>query len=170
MNQAIPDAKKLESLRKMAFGIGLNFWLGVLATVLSFFENSPAWTFYIVLTAWIGVVMGLTGGPGFAKQLLGKMSPEQQLTRPMTFTLSLVTFWIPTLAAAVFGLALTGALREGLQPQSHLDDNDTRLIFQVFAMYFLSAGTCWIIVGVAVKQAQQELKASETQPADLGSE
>ena len=168
MNQAVPDAKRLRDLRKMSFGIGLNFWLGVIGVILCFFENSPAWTFYIVLTAWIGVVMGLTGGPGFADYLLGRLPPQRQVSKGMLTILSLVTFWIPTLAAAVFAMAMAGALSENHQPQSRIDDNSMKMILQSFAMYFISAGTTWMIVGREVRLAQKQLAANE-EPA-TGSE
>lgn len=160
MSKPAIDAQQLAKLRKMAWGISLNFWLGVVGCVLSFFESSGLWTVFIVLTAWIGVVMGLTGGPGFADYLLNRIPPHRQISKGLAFILGLVTFWIPTLSVAVFGLVLAGALREDLQPQSHLDDKSFSIIFQVFAMYFLSAGTCWAIVGKEVKRVQRALEAS----------
>ena len=104
------------------------------------------------------MVTGLTGGPGYADHLLKRVPTEQRVSKAMAILMGLVTFWIPTLAAAIFGLALAGALREELQPQSRIDDNSAKLIFQVFAMYFLSAGTTWAIVAAEVKKVQVGLK------------
>ena len=151
MNSSL-EPEKLDKLRRLSRGLSINFFLGIFGVILSFFENSPAWTCFILLTGWIGVVMGLTGGPGYAMHLLGQVPAGQQLSKPVVFVLGLVTFWIPTLAAAVYGLALAGGLREDIQPQSHIDDNSMKMIFQVFVMYFLSAGTTWGIVYAETKK------------------
>lgn len=161
MNESYPDAEKLAKLRKMARVLGLNFFLGLLGVVLSFSENSPFWSCFVVLTAWIGVVMGLTGGPGFADYLLGRVPPHRHVSKAWAILLSLGTFWIPTLATAVFGMVLAGALRVELQPQSFRDDQNVNLLFQIFAMYFISAGTSWSIVGHEVKKVQREVEAEQ---------
>ena len=161
MTQSPLDAERLVKLRKMAKGISINFWLGVVAVFVSFFEQSPVWTYFVVLTAWIGVVMGLTGGPGFADYLLERSPPRRQVSKGMMIVLSLSTFWIPTLATAVFGLGLAGVLPDNHAPKSHLADNSLMMILQAFAMYFISAGNTWMIVGKEVRLAQQELEATE---------
>ena len=167
MPDSLHDAKKLAKLRKMATAFRLNFMLGILGVVMSIFENSPFWTFFIVLTAWIGVVMGLTGGPGFADHLLRRVPSHRTVSKGVAIVMSLATFWIPTLATAVFAMALTGALREELRPQSTLDDKNLMVMFQAFAMYFISAGTCWEIVGREVKLVQGTISEAETKTGEI---
>ena len=161
MNHTQLDATRLASINKMSKTLKLFVWPGALGVLLSFFENSPFWSIFILLNAWIGVVMGLTGGPGFADYLLQKVPPHRQVSKGTATLLSLVTFWIPTLAMAAFTLPLARALREDLRPQSQLDDNFLVLMPQVFVMYFLAAGVSWTIVGREVKLVQQELDATQ---------
>lgn len=153
------DDRQLARLQKMARGFSLNLFLGLFAIALSFIENSPAWTCYVLLTGWIGVVMGLTGGPGYADHLLKRGRGRHELSSGTVIVLSLITFWIPTLAAAVYGLALSGGLRESIQPQSRLDDVGIKLIIQSFAMFYLSAGTTWAIVAAEAKKTQRAVES-----------
>ena len=164
MNQTPPDATLLARLRKLASILSQFLWPGVFGVFLSFFENSPVWTFFIVLTAWLGVVMGLTGGPGLADYLLQRVPSHRQVSKGMATVFSLGTFWIPTMATAIFGLVLTVALREDLQPQSHVNDNLRNyllLVLQAFSMYFIATGVSWSVVRREVKLVQQESETAE---------
>lgn len=164
MKQTPPSATQLENIRKMSSILRHLVWPGAFGVFLCLFENSPIWTVFIVLTAWIGVVMGLTGGPGLADHLFKKVPSHRQVSKGMATILSVGTFWIPTLATGVFGIALARFLREDLQPQSHIDDNLKNYLLlnlQVFAMYFLAAGVCWTIVGRELKLVQKELETAE---------
>ena len=58
MSQTPPDAVQLAKLGKMASALSKLFWPGLFGVFLCFFENSPYWAFFIVLTGWIGIVMG----------------------------------------------------------------------------------------------------------------
>ena len=169
MNQTLPDAKKLHDIKKMSSCVGLLFWPGVLAVVLSCFENSLPWTFFIVLTVWIGLAMGLSGAPGLADYLLGRVPEHRQVSKAKFQVMSLITFGVPTLATGILGIVLAANLREHLQPRSQLVPSDFGFLtigFQVFAMYFICAGICWILVGREVKLAQQQLEDREQQSTE----
>lgn len=164
MNQTPPDATRLAGAKKMSGILKHLAWPGVIGVILSFFENSPVWTFFIVLTTWLGVVIGLTGGPGLADHLLNKTPAHRRVSQRKWTMLSVGTFWIPTLATGMLGMVLTGGLREDLQPYSHVNDsvrNYLLLIVQSYSMYFVAAGVSWWVVGREVKAAQQSLETTE---------
>lgn len=147
------ERKELEKLARTARRNSVNIWFGLASVVLSFFENSYPWTAFILLTGWIGVVMGLSGGVGFADYLLNRQPAHRHVSKRAMIGISLITFWIPALCVALFGIGLAGGLAEGLQPKSHIHGREFVLIIQVFAMFFLAAGTTWAIVAKEVRMA-----------------
>lgn len=158
MNPASPDPMQIARISKMSSILKLFVWPGAAGVLVSFFEQSPLWTFFIVLTGWIGVVMGLSGGPGVIDHLL-KMAPShRQVSNRMWTMVSVGTFWIPALATGIFGIGLASSLGENHQPQSHLNDNLGNYLLlnlQVFSLYFLATGVCWMVVGRELRRTQQ---------------
>ncbi|GEM_PF-6318400 len=151
--------QKLAGLEKMSRIMGVALLIGLGMMVSACLSGSFEWGFYCVLTGWIGIALGLTGGGGWAAHLLGQVPPQHRVSKGQGIFLSLFTFWIPALAAAVFGMGLVGALPDGLQPDGY-EQHKMRVMFESFAMYFTAAGTTWCVVGRAVKQYIAELSSA----------
>jgi hypothetical protein len=124
----------------------INLVLGTGVMLSACMSGSFPWGFYCVLTGWIGLVLGSAAGTGWSDHLLGRTLEHRRCSKVQGFVLSLFTFWIPTLAAAVFGLGLVGALPDGLKPAGHASGKG-RILIESFAMYFCAVGACWLVVG-----------------------
>ena len=120
------SGKKLAGLEKMSRIMQFALLLGIMMAVSACLSGSVVWACYCVLTGWIGIVIGLTGGGGWSAHLLGQVPIERRVSNAQGIFLSLFTFWIPTLAAAVFGMGLVGVLPEKFQPSGY-EQNKVRV-------------------------------------------
>jgi hypothetical protein len=150
------DAKKLADVRKLSKALRVLLWVGLFGMLMSLFEESVVWSIYCVLTGWIGIVIGLVGGAGWADYLLDQVPEHRRVSKTTVTVMSLFTYWIPTLAVLVFGLMLAGALREDLQPVSYIGGKSLGMIFESAAMYFTAAGASWAVVFREVKILQSK--------------
>ncbi|MEZ6088321.1 MAG: hypothetical protein R3C05_09910 [Pirellulaceae bacterium] len=154
--------EKLDQMLKLCRMMGLVFGAGIILMLTACFSGSAPWAFYCVMMGWIGIVLGTYAGTLWAEQLLGKAPPHRQVSQRAAYFGSIFTFWIPSLAAAVFGMGLVGALPESLQPKGY-SDSPTLVMFQSFVFYFVYGGQTWISLAKEIRQSRTIHAASNAE-------
>lgn len=155
-------SNNLDKMHRLAGPSSINLGIGLMLVVSACLHGSFPWAFYCVLTGWIGVVLESSGGTLWAYQLLGRAPKHHQLSKSQLMFISILTFWIPTLAVAAFGLGMVGALPEGLQPTNYAQSG-FRVLMESFTMFFLTAGASLRAVTSEARVFRQESSATSKQ-------